>query len=230
MSDKDLVAVFWERNVPKKNNSLFKFLEKESQKQNFEKMDGAKFFQWALKTLKKIDPKASISKAALDRLVVYVGNDSQILENEIRKLTDFADGKMISEKDVEILVKANIDSNIFATIDALAAGNKKEAMCLLHNNLAAGEDPFYVMSMFVYQFRNMLKIADLKDRGISSEYEVSKITKMHPFVIRKTMAHTRTFDFIRLKKIFEKLGKYDQMAKTGKIDIRLALDKFVAEI
>ena len=83
---------------------------------------------------------------------------------KLPKLINYSDGQMISDKDVELLVKAKIDGNIFSAIDALGANNKKEAMKLLHDNLEKGEDPFYIFSMIVYQFRNMIKIADLKER------------------------------------------------------------------
>jgi DNA polymerase-3 subunit delta len=229
-SDADLVVVFWEEGVPKKNNALYKFLDSNFKKQNFEKLTGAKLNQWILQNIKNYDAKASISKGALEKLIIYLGSETQFLDSEIQKLISYADGKMISERDVETLVRANVDSNIFATINALGQNNKKEAMHLLHNNFESGEDPFYIFSMFIYQFRNMLKISDLKERGIGSEYEISKITKMHPFVIRKSLAQTRIFTFDKLKKIYNKLGAYDTMVKTGKMDMKMALDKFVAEL
>jgi DNA polymerase III delta subunit len=229
-NDTDLVILFWEDNAPKKNNALYKFLEKNTKKQNFEKLLGIKINQWILKTLHDHDEKATISKGALEKLVLYLGSETAFLDSEIGKLANYADGKMISEEDVETLVKANVDNNIFATIDALGQNNKKEAMRLLHNNLQNGEDPFYIFSMFIYQFRNMLKISDLRERGMSNEYEISKLTKIHPFVVRKSLAQTRIFTFDRLKKIYKKLGLYDTMVKTGKMEMKMALDKFVAEL
>jgi DNA polymerase-3 subunit delta len=151
------------------------------------------------------------------------------LDKEIQKLISYADGKIISDKDVDILVKASLDSNIFKTIDALGANNKKEAIRLIHEHLKNGDDPFYLMSMFVYQFRNMLKVADLKEKK-ANEYEIAKMTRMHPFVIKKSLAQLRNFSFPRLEKIYRKLGAMDLMIKIGKMDIRLALDKFVAEL
>jgi len=228
--DADLVLVFWEESAPRKNNALYKFLEANSKKQNFEKLAGAKLSQWIINRIKEYDASASISKGALEKLIVFLGSDTTLLDVEIQKLINYADGNIIKEEDIETLVRANIDSNIFATIDALAANKKYEALRLLHNNIERGEDPFYIFSMFVYQFRNILKIADLKEQGITNEYEISKITKMHPFVVKKSLAATRIFTFDVLKKIYQKLGAYDLAVKTGKMDMKLALDKFVAEL
>ena len=224
------MAVFWEENQPKKNNAIYKFLEKNAKKQNFEKLTGAKLDSWIIGKIKKINPGASISKAALEKLILYVGSDAAILDKELQKLADYSGENMIIENDVDALVSANLDSNIFATVDAIGANNKKEALLLLHRHLKKGDDPFYIFSMFLYQFRNLLKIADLKESGISSEYEISKITKMHPFVIRKSLGQIRNFSFSKLKEIYQKLGSVDTEIKTGKIDIKLALDKLVAEL
>jgi DNA polymerase III subunit delta len=230
LEDKDLIVVFWEDNQPKKSNAIFKFLDSNAKKQKFEKLSGVKLNAWIIGKMKEIDPASSISKTALEKLILYAGNDSGMLGKELDKLVNYSDGEMISEKDVDVLVNADLDANIFATVDAIGSNDKKEALAMLHNHLKKGDDPFYIFSMFLYQFRNLLKIADLTESGISSEYEISKITKMHPFVIRKSLGQIRNFTFERLKKIFQKLGEIDTDIKTGKIDIKLALDKFVAEL
>lgn len=230
--DKDLVAVFWEKENPKKNNSLFRILvaKEKVKKQEFIKLSGIKINQWILSRMKEIDEKATISKTALQKMAASCGNDSSILDGEIQKLINYAGNKMITDADVELLTRSKIESNIFSAIDALGTGDKKQAMKLLHDNIEKGEDPFYVFSMIVYQFRNMIRIADLKNRGIASEYEMSRLTKMHPFVIRKTLSQTRTFTYERLKKIYNKLSRFDTAVKTGKMEMNLALDRFVAEL
>jgi len=230
LEDKDLIVVFWEENQPKKSNAIFKFLDNNAKKQNFEKLSGAKLNAWIIGKIKEMKLASSISKTALEKLILYAGNDTNVLDKELEKLVSYSDGEMISEKDVDALVNANLDANIFATVDAIGANNKKEALAMLHNHLKKGDDPFYIFSMFLYQFRNLLKIADLCESGISSEYEISKITKMHPFVIRKSLGQTRNFTCKRLKNIYQNLGEIDTDVKTGKIDIKLALDKFVAEL
>lgn len=233
ISDKDLVIIFWEKDSPKKSSALYKFLEslgEEVKKQSFEKLTGEKLNAWIVKRIKSLNEKCGISRGALGKLILFTGGNMFCLDQEIQKLVNFSDGKIISEKDVEEIVKAETDINIFNTIDALANNNKKEAIKLLENHLQKGEDPFYIFSMFIYQFRNLLKVADLKENCNADEYEISKITKMHPFVIRKSFAQTRNFPLQKLKIIYQKLSDLDTQIKTGKINIRLALDKFVAEL
>ncbi|MCX6763315.1 MAG: DNA polymerase III subunit delta [Candidatus Moranbacteria bacterium] len=228
-TSRDLVVVFWEGEKIQKNNALGKILMA-GKAQEFEKLSGLKLNQWINKRIKEIDIKAGISQPALDKLVLYAGNDMFLLDNEIQKLASYAGGKTISEEMVELLVKANLDSNIFNTIDALGAKNKREALKLLHRHLGQGEDPFYIFSMFIYQFRNLLKIADYKENSGMGEREIANVSKMHPYVVRKSLGQIQRFSFGQLKKIYAKLLALDVKIKTGKIDIQLALDKFIVEL
>lgn len=228
--DKDTVAVFWEAGKVKKSDLLYKHLFKNSQKQEFEKLAGIKLNQWTLRRIKKISESASISRPALEKLLAFAGEDMHFLNNEIEKLAAYADGKMITEENVELLVRANLGSNIFNTIDAIGANNKKEALGLLHRHLEKGEDPFYLLSMFIYQFRNLLKVADLKKQFGADEYAMARESKMHPFVVRKSLAQIRNFSWEKLKNIYQELGELDTAVKTGKVEIKLALDKFIVEL
>lgn len=230
LEDKDLVVVFWEDSTPKKSNALFKLLDAISKKQNFEKLTGAKLNTWILKRLKELDKDASVSQTALGKLILYSGTDTLILDNELQKLVNYQAGKMIDEKAVEMLVKANLDANIFNTVDALGLNNKKQALKLLHDHLSRGDDPFYLLSMFIYQFRNLIKVASLKEKERLNEYEIAKLTKMHPFVIKKSLGQARNFSLARLREIYKSLSMIDTEVKTGKTEIKLALDKFVAEL
>jgi DNA polymerase-3 subunit delta len=232
-ADSDLVIIFWEGDNPKKTNALYKFFEKLSdkiKKQNFEKLSGTKLEQWIVKRIKMLDEKSGISRQAAQKLILFSGGNMFSLENEIQKLVNFSSGKIIGEKDVDLLVKAEADANIFQTIDALANSNKKEALHLLENHLKKGEDPFYIFSMFVYQFRNLLKVSDLKENYGADEYRISQITKLHPFVIRKSLSQIRGLSFVKLKDIYQKLADFDLQIKTGKLDIHLVLNKFIAEL
>lgn len=230
LEDKDAVVVFWENKNPKKNNALFKLLSQKTRSQDFKKLDGIKLRQWIVKFLEEINAKPKISKPALEKLIIYCGEDTFLLSNEIEKLSDFAGEKMISEADVELLVHANLNGNIFQMVDAIGANNKKEALKLLHIHLEKGDDPFYLLSMFFYQFRNMLKVVDFRERGVYSEYEISRLAKLHPFVVKKSMSQTARFTLEKLKQIYQRLSQLDTEIKTGKIEIKLGLDKFIAEL
>ena len=240
--DQNVVVFFWENKKVKKSSKFFKFLEKNGKIQNFEKPSGAKLNQWVEKRIQELDPQSKISRGALEKLIFYTSGNLFSLSQEIEKLVNYsggpardvtqsaASGKIINEEDVDLLVQADFDSNIFQTIDAIGNRNKKEALKFLHQHLKRGDDPFYIFSMLIYQFRNLLKVADLKDNYRMSEQEIARVTKIHPFVVKKSLAQTQNFPFGTLKKIYQKLSIFDVKIKTGQLDIKLALDKFIVEL
>lgn len=232
-ASEDLVVVFWEEGLPRKNNSLFKFFdskEEKIKKQDFEKLNDKKLEQWILKKITEREKEAKIYRGALEKLILFTGSDTRILDNEIKKLVDFCSAGTIEEDMVENLVKSSLDGNIFATIDAMADNNKEKSLALLQNHLEKGEDPFYLFSMLVYQFRNLLKVAGFREKNIANEYEIAKSAKLHPFVVRKSLAQLRNFPLAKLKLIYAMLADLDQKIKTGKVDIKLALQKFIVEL
>lgn len=84
--------------------------------------------------------------------------------------------------------------------------------------------------MYAYQIRNLLKIEDVYYRETKNQYEIAKLTKLHPFVVQKGIGQIRHLSGDKLKDIFGKLQEIDFLAKTGKADIKLALDKFIVGI
>jgi DNA polymerase-3 subunit delta len=233
----DLLLVFWEAGKVKKNlpagrqgEKFFKLLQKIAKCQEFEKLEGVKLKNWIIGEIGEIgNENVSIDQLAIDTLAIFVGNDLDLLSREIEKLVVYKDKGEITKDDVDLLVKSKIDTDIFRTVDALARGDKKTALKLLHDHLEAGEDPFYLLSMYFYQFRNLVKVKPLAEKNMSQAEIASKL-KMHPFVVRKSLEQTRNMSWLKLKSLYNQLSEIDFATKTGKEDIELALDKFVAGV
>jgi DNA polymerase III subunit delta len=223
----DLILIFWESGKVKKSGKLYKLLQKIAKCQEFELLDGAKLKNWIESQFKEND--IAISQAAIEKLIIFIGNDLNLLSREIEKLATYKNKGEISSEDIDSLVKSKIDTDIFKTVDALARGDKRSALKMLHDHLEAGEDPFYLLSMYFYQFRNLVKVKPLAEKNMSPQ-EISAKLKMHPFVARKSLDQARNFSWEKLKAMYKTLCEIDFESKTGKTDITLALDKFVAGI
>lgn len=228
--DKDCIVIFFEAGAPKKNGALYKFLLANSKKQEFAALEGAQLSNWALSHTKKLSPNVSFSKYALDLLLAFTGNDLHVLNNEITKLINFKESGVIENKDVELLVKSKIDSTMFQTIEALTSGNKKRALELFHEQIAKGEDVYYILSMYTYQIRTLLKIGDFYWQGITSAPQIAQASGLHPYVVQKSLAQIRNLTLEKTKQMLRDLAEIDQNAKTGKLDPLLALDSFIVSI
>ena len=213
----DDVIVFYEINDIARNNSLFNLLKKEARSQEFEELTGLKLRNWAQKEFNKY--QIEIEPRALEMLISYTGGDLWHLSNEINKLINYS--RHISLTAVSDLCKAKIETDIFRTIDAIALKNKKLALSLIHKHLTKGDSPLYLLTMIIFQFRNLLLV-----KNSSS----ARIPGMHPYVARKSSLQARKFNLEELKKIYHKLSEVDLEIKTGRTEPVTALDLLITEI
>lgn len=224
-NSKDVVVVFFESDLPDKNKDFKGLLEKPNLFQEFQKLEGAKLNAWVKKEFEKMG--SQIDLKAIFVLTQSVGADMYRLKNEINKLAAYK--KMITDKDVVDMVPAEFHSDIFSVIDAIAKKDKKLSFKILNDHVEHGESEIYLLSMIVYQFRNLIRVKSLIDQGASVE-QVTKKTGLHPFVVKKSMAATRLFSLDDLKKIYHKLFDLDLKMKIGSIDSSQALNLFIAEL
>lgn len=223
---KEIILLIYEKQIPEKQTELFKNLTKKPNIfQKFENLEGVKLENWVREEVVKREKK--IENKALKKLIEYTGGNLWRIINEIEKLVLYSlDKEIISENEVDLLVKEEISLNIFHTVDALAKRDKKTALRLLYQHLAQKENENYLLTMFVYHFRNLLRVKDLAEKGISF-YQVLQKTGLPSFVVKKLFEQIKNFNPEELKKFYSKLLNADIAIKAGKIEPKVALDMLV---
>jgi DNA polymerase-3 subunit delta len=205
----------------------------------FSQMTALEINKWI--SAKVAKEKIKIAPQAISKLALYVGGDLWRLSSEIEKLVllkmDFNEGRKnessaeINEQDIEELVKSDLPNNIFSTVDALARRDKKTALKLLSGHLEKGEAPIYLFTMFIYQFRNLLKVKDaIVRKNTTNPGEIAQETKLNPYVVSKTIAQANGFSYEYLKKVYKRFFTYDFLIKKGRLNVEAALELLIVEI
>lgn len=221
------VIVFWEEKEFDKRKKLAKYVIKNSQVEEFKYLLGGSLNNWIRK---EVEVRGGImANNTVDKLASYVGSDLWQMSNEIDKLIVYKKNTEIIDSDIDLLVKAKLDTNIFNFIDAIGSKDKSRALNLLHDQLESGENIQYLLSMLNYQFRNLLTIKELTENGFNQN-NMSQQVKMHPYVIKKTIQQGSQYNLESLKIIYQKLLDLDAAIKTGKIDAILGLDLLVVAL
>ena len=224
------IVLFVEYGLPDMRTALFKSLNKPRFSQKLIALSNEKLSYWIENEITKADIK--IDREAKIKLQVFVGSDLWRMENEIKKLALFAksqDRNVISSSDIEELIKANNNSNVFLFVDAVAQKNSKKALLSLKNLVDAGEDEFYIFSMIIYQFRNLFSIFELNSKGLTSS-SIAKEAKLHPFIVSKSKGLLRYYNRAKFKKIYFDLFNMDKQMKAGILSPSLALLLLTANI
>ncbi len=244
-ADKERVLVFTEnseeKELVKKDKKLFNLLSvKPNIAKSFEPLNGKQLENWVKKEIEA--PGGKIEPAALRKLISYVTNPASRdklsdptavwrLKQEIDKLVNYKSAKneVISASDVELLVGPNVNLNIFEVIDAIAGKNKYRALTMLYNHLESGADPYYIFSMIIFQFRNLLKVKTLI-KNVVPYANIVKKTGLNPYVVKKTYEQCKKFDLDELKRAFATLAQTEINAKSGNLDMAEGLYRFTLSL
>lgn len=219
--------IFWEEGVPKKTEPLTKTLLGYKYVNELKNLKPAETQAWIENKVKETDGK--IEKNAAKTLIVYLGNNLWQINNELEKLLAYKNGQIITEEDVKLLVRAKIDDNIFNLTDAVGAKNKKLALKLINEQLAAGINHLYLLTMVIRQFRILIELKSLS-QDYPSYQKASGHTELHSYVVKKAWPLISLFTLEHLKNIYLKLQTLDEKFKSTGFDPMLLFDKFIAEI
>ncbi len=151
------------------------------------------------------------------------------LENDIKKIIAHSDGDEIVSSDVALTISTNLETNVFAMLDAISRNRKDEAYRLLHNLLVSGEGVYRLLALISSQLELILETKEMRDEGMNLG-QIQKQLGIHEFRIKKAMSVTEKYSTEGLKKILSKAYEIDGNIKTGLLDQTLALELFLAEI
>ncbi len=223
----DAIIVFWEQGPADKRTTIYRRLAAEKYTQEYEPLDDAAAEHWLAKEFAARG--GQISREALPLLQSRVGSDLWRANQEIDKLLAHCAGRQIEIVDIEQLVTGTYDDLIFQFVDAVAAGNRREAHRLLDSQIKSGSHELYLLTMIARQFRLLIAAADLAEQGMSERAAASTLG-VHPFVAKKTLALSRRFSLPRLAEIYSAIVETDYAIKTSQADPRVLLEVLVEKI
>lgn len=221
------ILIFYEIGTPPARDALFTKLKETAQHFIFEPLQPLAVAEWVNIKAGQMDLK--INPDAASELANFVGNDLWRIQNELEKLACYCQGEAINLKAVRALIRPNISSDIFKTIDAIAQRKRAVALSLIYRHIRQGDDAFYLLNRIDYQFRNLIVLRDLLDRNVN-KYQIPQLSGLHPFVVTKTLPTLAKFSMEELKKFYQRIFETDLNIKTGLVDVDLALDMIVFDV
>jgi len=212
----------------KKTDKFYQFLIKKAKTQEFKLLEESKVLVWIFKNFQRRGFR--FQKGVPERLVEFIGNDLWLLNNELKKLFLYKDReRMITLKDVDLLIKPKMEVNIFRTLDQLVKKDKKSLLEMIHTHLEKGDSPLYLFSMLIFQLRNLLLINEFKKNPFQ-RLILQESLGLKPFIIKRLSFLEKNISGEELKSLYKKIFELETKIKTGEIEPVLGLDLFVSEI
>lgn len=226
-------VVFYQNDKPDARGVIYKEIKALEKKQlaevtEFNLPKQSALVKWIAKKAKQ--HRANLSREAIDLLAVIVGSDLWQLDREMHKLANFRKLEAISAADVNLMVKAKYNDDIFQLMDALSEKNKKLALDLFQDQLDSGANEIYLLTMLTRQFRIFWQIKDAdKDSNLTAE-QIALELGLHPYVVKKSLSYLKGFSLEQIKKIYQRLLEFEIKIKTQSISLDLLFDLLVAEL
>lgn len=184
--------------------------------------------KWVIKVFKHYNKEISPEAASLIVSNSEIGMN-EIL-NEINKIVLYlGDKPKASIDDVEKVCSKSIKTRIFDLTDSIAEKNSQQALNILNDMVILKEPLPKILFMITRQFRHILEMKLLSDRGYSAREAASKIG-ISPYFSGKILKQSKSFTVKELKNIMEECLKTDEAIKTGKINDRIAAEMLIADI
>lgn len=158
---------------------------------DFQQPTGRALVKWLVGHAKKLG--LDLPDDVAEDLAGRVSGDKMRLVQETEKLALYVGDGKATREDVDLLCPPDVQSNIFAFVDALAAGERGRAIELLEALVAGGEPPLRLTFMVRRQFRLVARARALFERGVPQP-EVARDLKVPPFVARKLSEQSRKLD------------------------------------
>lgn len=154
----------------------------------FTQPTGRALVRWAANYAKKLGAEVPEDVAA--NLIERCSGDKTRVAREVEKLALYVGDEAATVEDVEALCPPDVQSNIFAFVDALASGDRGKAIKLLEDLVATGEPPLRLTFMVRRQFALVARAHALLERGVPPR-EVAGDLKVPPFVASKLADQSR---------------------------------------
>lgn len=206
-----------------KRQNYFKYLKKSTDFQEFDELDQNGLSRWLVETAK--EQKGSISPGDARYLVERVGQNQQLLSNELEKLLIY--NPKITRQGIDLLTEQTPQSTIFQLLDAAFAGQIKKTLDIYVEQRALKIEPQQIIAMLTWQLHVLAIIKAAGDRPID---QIAKEAKINPFVLRKSQSIARKLTLRQVRNLVDDLLKIDIAIKTTSIDADEALQHYLIKL
>ncbi len=220
-----------EPSLDKRTKSA-KFLLKNAKVELFDRLDSPQLESWLCDYSTKQGGLLKLQAAQV--LVSQIGANLWSLTSELKKLVLLSEGTEITKDLILANTVANPEVVLWDFLSDVSQKRTQSALKKLRGLMDRGESIYQILAMLNREIRihTLLKLG--LDQGLS-EKAIATETKLHPFVVKKTLPLSRKFEMSDLVKMYETLVSIDLGIKTGRYqmstddqtELVLAIEKFI---
>ena len=191
------------------------------------KQDEATLIRWVAGSFKR--EGKDVRENTVRYLLSKVGTDMENIQKELEKLFCYAmDKDSITIEDVEAICTTQITNQIFDMVNAVADRQQKKALQYYYDLLALKEPPMRILFLLARQFKLLLEVKDMDQKGYGRK-EIAEKAGLSPFVVGKYQTQAKAFQTKELRKIIEDSVETEECVKTGRLTDTLGVELFIVK-
>lgn len=158
-----------------------------------------------------------------------VGNNLFSINNELDKLMLFKlEDKVIDKNSIDLLINENIDSSLFALVDAITNKDKDKTLKLYHECLLES-DPIMIINMLANKYILLYQVKRLISDGYSDD-KIAKELEVHPYPVKLARNMCYSYSVKEILDIILKLANLDKDIKLGNVNGEVGLEFLLLSI
>lgn len=166
----------------------------------------------------------SMTDEAKLRFEAEFGPNLYLLQKEVEKMAHYiGEGGEISESELLDIMSGSVEQTAIELTDAVLANDLKKAITIYKQLEKMNESPIGMIALLAYQFRMILQVKILAEKGYPLQRIQSQV-KAHPFVVKKAYERARRYAKETLYAMINELANTDHQIKSGSMEKEIAFE------
>lgn len=145
--------------------------------------------------------------AELEKLALYAGKGGKITQEACRQL-----------------IASKTEEAVWAIGDAVGSRDAAAALRVLHDLLAQGEEPLFVLGMLQSLYRRLWAVKQAEVKGVPLE-DCARALNMKPYPLKKAVQQSKRTSLEAIEEALRRLAKADEDLKGGSRWTELVLER-----
>lgn len=206
------VLLFIEQKIDKRL-AVSKQLLDVAEVKEFLPLRGKALLSWMQAFLK--DEGATMEQSAAALLVEMLGEDQDMLSEELRKLALYAAGRPVTRADVDMMTLPSFEGVVWTLTDLLSAGRHDAALLYAHRYVERGGDPYGLWAVLLGMLRTLVAVNVAVRDGQRDARDIASDLQIHFLAVRGVLSYASKISPDALDRFLERSIDADIGLKTG---------------
>jgi DNA polymerase-3 subunit delta len=165
-----------------------------------------------------------------DLLIFTCGSDTGQRSTEIAKIASHAgEAPSVHPDDVRTLATPSAEGTVFQMVDAVVSGQQDRAFRLMRNQLLAGSDRLFMLSMLLRQFRLLQHIRIMQYEKCSRD-AIRSALGVPPFAVDQYVRQASMYTNAQIKKAVSYCFDAEYAVKSGRMNQEGSLETVMLKL